>query len=223
MTDPCSRRKLTAILSADAVGYSRLMAADEAATVETLKAYRDIIVRLVARHGGRVVNAPGDALLAEFPSAVEAVQAAIEIQQSVEGHNIELEADRRMQFRIGVNLGDVIEEVDGTIYGDGVNIAARLEALAEGGRRLHLLHRLRRRRGQACLRIRFSGRAPGQEYCEACAGLLRARRVQATVAARSAEAPHAMADRRAGFGADPVAAWRGRRVEMVISFTPAVI
>ena len=133
MTDPCSRRKLTAILSADAVGYSRLMAADEAATVETLKAYRDIIVRLVARHGGRVVNAPGDALLAEFPSAVEAVQAAIEIQQSVEGHNIELEADRRMQFRIGVNLGDVIEEVDGTIYGDGVNIAARLEALAEGG------------------------------------------------------------------------------------------
>ena len=80
-----------------------------------------------------MVNAPGDALLAEFPSAVEAVQAAIEIQQSVEGHNIELEADRRMQFRIGVNLGDVIEESDGTIYGDGVDIAARLEALAEGG------------------------------------------------------------------------------------------
>ena len=134
MTDPSNRRrKLAAILSADAVGYSRLMAADEAATVETLKSYRDIIVRLVARRGGRVVNAPGDALLAEFPSAVEAVQAAIEIQQSVEGHNIELEADRRMQFRIGVNLGDVIEESDGTIYGDGVNIAARLEALAEGG------------------------------------------------------------------------------------------
>src|SRR5512132_498628 len=117
MADPSSRRKLAAILSADVVGYSRLMAADEAATVETLKAYRDIITRLVARHGGRVVNAPGDALLAEFPSAVEAVQAAIEIQQSVEGHNIELEADRRMQFRIGVNLGDVIEESDGTIYG----------------------------------------------------------------------------------------------------------
>ena len=133
MTDPCNRRKLTAILSADAVGYSRLMAANEAATVETLKSYRDIIARLVVRRGGRVVNAPGDALLAEFPSAVEAVQGAIEIQQSVEGHNIELEADRRMQFRIGVNLGDVIEESDGTIYGDGVNIAARLEALAEGG------------------------------------------------------------------------------------------
>ena len=133
MTDPSSRRKLTAILSADVVGYSRLMAANEAATVATLKAYRDIIARLVLRRGGRVVNAPGDALLAEFPSAVEAVQAAVEIQKSVEGHNIELELERRMQFRIGVNLGDVIEEADGTIYGDGVNIAARLEALAEGG------------------------------------------------------------------------------------------
>ena len=133
MTDSSSRRKLAAILSADVVGYSSLMAANEAATVETLKSYRDIIARLVVRRGGRVVNAPGDALLAEFPSAVEAVQAAIEIQKSLEGHNIELEPERRMQFRIGVNLGDVIEEADGTIYGDGVNIAARMEALAEGG------------------------------------------------------------------------------------------
>ena len=127
------KRKLAAILSADVVGYSRLMAADEAATVETLKSYRDIITRLVVRHGGRVVNAPGDALLAEFPSAVEAVHAAVEIQKSLEGHNIELESERRMQFRIGVNLGDVIEEADGAIYGDGANIAARMEALAEGG------------------------------------------------------------------------------------------
>jgi adenylate cyclase len=133
MSDPSSRRKLAAILSADVVGYSNLMAANEAATVETLKSYRDIIARLVVRRGGRVVNAPGDALLAEFPSAVEAVQAAIEVQKALEGHNIQLEADRRMQFRIGVNLGDVIEEADGTIYGDGVNIAARMEALAEGG------------------------------------------------------------------------------------------
>jgi adenylate cyclase len=133
MTDPSSRRKLAAILSADVVGYSHLMAANEAATVETLKSYRDIIARLVVRRGGRVINAPGDALLAEFPSAVEAVQAAIEIQKSLEGHNIELEPERRMQFRIGVNLGDVIEEADGTIYGDGVNIAARMEALADGG------------------------------------------------------------------------------------------
>jgi TolB-like protein len=133
MTGSCSRRKLAAILSADVVGYCRLMAADETATVETLKSYRDIIASLVVRHGGRVVNAPGDALLAEFPSAVEAVQAAVEIQKSLEGHNIDLEPERRMQFRIGVNLGDVIEQADGTIYGDGVNIAARMEALAEGG------------------------------------------------------------------------------------------
>ena len=133
MADPSSRRKLAAILSADVVGYSSLMAANEAATIETLTSYRDIIARLVVRRGGRVINAPGDALLAEFPSAVEAVQAAIEIQKSLEGHNIELEPERRMQFRIGVNLGDVIEEADGTIYGDGVNIAARMEALAEGG------------------------------------------------------------------------------------------
>ena len=123
------KRKLAAILSADVVGYSRLMAADEAATVETLKSYRNIIARLVVRHGGRVVNAPGDALLAEFPSAVEAVQAAVEVQRSLEGHNIDLEPERRMQFRHGVNLGDVIEEADGTIYGDGVNIAACMEEI----------------------------------------------------------------------------------------------
>jgi TolB-like protein/class 3 adenylate cyclase/Tfp pilus assembly protein PilF len=133
MTDPSSRRKLAAIFSADVVGYSRLMAANEAATVETLKSYRDIIGRLVVGRGGRVVNAPGDALLAEFPSAVEAVQTAVEIQKSLEGHNAELEAERRMRFRIGVNLGDVIEEADGTIYGDGVNIAARMESLAASG------------------------------------------------------------------------------------------
>jgi adenylate cyclase len=109
------------------------MAANEVATVETLKSYRAIIARLVVRHGGRVVNAPGDALLAEFPSAVEAVQAAVEVQKVLEGHNIELDPELRMQFRIGVNLGDVIEEADGAIYGDGVNIAARMEALAESG------------------------------------------------------------------------------------------
>lgn len=133
MSEPRARRKLAAILSADAVGYSRLMAADETATVETLKQYRRIIGQIVERHAGRVVNAPGDALLAEFPSAVEAVQAAVEVQKSLEGRNVELGPERAMQFRIGVNLGDVIEETDGTIYGDGVNIAARMEALAEGG------------------------------------------------------------------------------------------
>jgi len=133
MAELGARRKLAAILSADAVGYSRLMAADEAATVEVLKQYRAGIRRIVERHGGRVVNAPGDAVLAEFPSAVEAVQAAVEVQKSLEGRNVELAPERVMPFRIGINLGDVIEEADGTIYGDGVNIAARMEALAEGG------------------------------------------------------------------------------------------
>ncbi len=126
-------RKLAAILSADVVGYSKLMADDERATVNTLKEYRLAIARVIERHKGRVVNAPGDNILADFPSAVEAVQSACEIQQVLKGRNLELAADRRMEFRIGVNLGDVIEEADGTIYGDGVNIAARMEALAEGG------------------------------------------------------------------------------------------
>ncbi|HEX9570264.1 MAG TPA: ABC transporter substrate-binding protein [Rhodospirillales bacterium] len=128
-----ANRKLAAILSADVVGYSRLMANDEAATVATMREYRAAVGRVVERRKGRVVNAPGDNILAEFPSAVEAVQAAYEIQQVLKGRNLELPAARRMEFRIGVNLGDVIEEEDGTIYGDGVNIAARMEALAEAG------------------------------------------------------------------------------------------
>ena len=133
MAEPTSRRKLAAILCADAVGYARLMQGDEAATVATLKDYRAAIGRVIERHQGRIVNAPGDSILAEFASAVEAVQAAVEIQHSVRGRNVELAEDRRMEFRVGINLGDVIEEDDGTIYGDGVNIAARMEALADAG------------------------------------------------------------------------------------------
>jgi len=133
MAEPRVNRKLAAILSADVVGYSKLMADDEAATVDTLKQYRAAVGRVVERHKGRIVNAPGDNILAEFASAVEAVQAAVEIQISIEGRNVEMPDDRRMRFRVGVNLGDVIEEDDGTIYGDGVNIAARMEALAEEG------------------------------------------------------------------------------------------
>ena len=128
-----AKRKLAAILSADVVGYSRLMADDETATVTTLQEYRAAISRVVDQHSGRIVNAPGDNILSEFPSAVEAVQAAVEMQRNVAGRNVELPEHRRMNFRIGVNLGDVLEEEDGTIYGDGVNIAARTEALAEEG------------------------------------------------------------------------------------------
>jgi len=133
MTETRVSRKLAAILSADVVGYSKLMADNEAATVNTLKQYRDAVERVINQHDGRIVNAPGDNMLAEFPSAVEAVQAAVEIQRNIEGRNAELQEDRRMHFRIGLNLGDVIAEEDGTIYGDGVNIAARMEALAEEG------------------------------------------------------------------------------------------
>ena len=127
------KRKLAAILSADVVGYGKLMANDDTATVTTLQEYRAAIARLVEHHEGRVVNAPGDNILAEFPSAVEAVQCATKIQKILEGRNLELSPERRMAFRIGINLGDVIEEADGTIYGDGVNVAARMEALAEAG------------------------------------------------------------------------------------------
>jgi adenylate cyclase len=127
-----TRRKLVTILCADVAGYSRLMADDERATVGTLNAYRDIIRKHVGAHEGRVVDSPGDALLAEFSSAVEGVQCGVEIQQELARRNAQLAEHRRMRFRFGINLGDVIEE-DGALYGDGVNIAARLEALAEPG------------------------------------------------------------------------------------------
>ncbi len=125
-------RKLVAILSADAEGYSRLMGDDEVATVRTITEYRDAIASAVAGHGGRVVDAPGDNVLAEFASVVDAVQSAVEIQRDLRSRNTALPAPRRMQFRIGINLGDVIVEGQ-RLYGDGVNIAARVEGLAEGG------------------------------------------------------------------------------------------
>ena len=126
------KRKLTTILSADVAGYSRLMREDEAATVKTLTTYRDIMTELIKQHRGRVVDSPGDNLLAEFTSVVDAVQCAVAVQKELQARNAELAENRRMEFRIGVNLGDVIEEGD-RIYGDGVNIAARLEALANPG------------------------------------------------------------------------------------------
>jgi len=127
-----SSRKLAAILSADVAGYSRLMANDERATIDTLTAYRKVFRDRVAAHEGRVVDSPGDALLAEFPSGVESVQCAVEIQQELARRNAQLADHRHMRFRIGIKLGDVIEE-GGALYGDGVNVAARLEALAQPG------------------------------------------------------------------------------------------
>jgi len=125
-------RKLTAILSADVQGYSRLMGEDEEATVRTLKAFREVMTSLIQQHRGRVVDSPGDNILAEFVSVVEALQCAVAIQRELSIRNAEVAEHRKMLFRIGINLGDVL--VDGErIYGDGVNVTARLESLADPG------------------------------------------------------------------------------------------
>jgi adenylate cyclase len=132
MTTTIFKRKLTTILSADVAGYSRLMGEDEAGTLRTLNTYKEVMGSLIQQYRGRVVSTAGDSVLAEFASVVDAVQCAVEIQQVLRARNALLPETRRMEFRIGINLGDVIEEGD-SIYGDGVNIAARLEGLAEAG------------------------------------------------------------------------------------------
>ena len=125
-------RKLRAILSADVKGYSLLMADDEVHTIETLKKYRQIMSDLVQQHSGRVVDNPGDNLLAEFSSAVDAVDCAVEVQKKLEKENARFVQDMRLQFRIGVNIGDVVQDGD-RIYGSGVNVAARIEGIADPG------------------------------------------------------------------------------------------
>ena len=126
------KRKITAIMSSDVVGYSKLMGDDEAATVKTLEAYQSVMSTLIDQHRGRVIDSPGDNMLSEFASVVDAVQCAVAIQKELNSRNAELPENRKMRFRIGINLGDVIQEED-RIYGDGVNIAARLESLADPG------------------------------------------------------------------------------------------
>ncbi|MCI0529795.1 MAG: adenylate/guanylate cyclase domain-containing protein, partial [Nitrospira sp.] len=125
-------RKLVAILSTDAQGYSRLMDNNDVATVQTLLAYREVITSFVQQYRGRVVDSPGDNLLAEFASVADAVECARAIQKELEIRNEALPEHRKMRFRIGINVGDVLVE-EGRLYGDGVNIAARMESLAEGG------------------------------------------------------------------------------------------
>jgi adenylate cyclase len=132
MTTQEVKRKLAAILSADAKGYSRLLGEDELGTIQALNAHKEVMANLIHQHRGRVVDAPGDNLLAEFGSVVDAVECAVGIQKESRIRNAELPENRRMEFRIGVNLGDVVEEKD-KLFGDGVNIAARLEGLAEAG------------------------------------------------------------------------------------------
>jgi adenylate cyclase len=132
MTTQDLKRKLSAIFSADVKGYSRLMGEDELSTISTLKKYRNIIATLIQNLGGRVVDSPGDNLLAEFSSVIDAVQCAVEIQKQLKFENDELPESRRMEFRIGINSGDIIEDEE-RIYGDGVNVAARIESLAYPG------------------------------------------------------------------------------------------
>jgi TolB-like protein/class 3 adenylate cyclase len=126
------KRKLAAILNADVEGYSRLMREDEERTIRTLTTYREAMAALIQKYRGRVVDSPGDNLLAEFASVVDAVKCAVEIQRELAERNAKLPAENKMVLRIGVNLGDIVEE-NGRIYGDGVNIAARLESICEGG------------------------------------------------------------------------------------------
>ncbi|MFC1516819.1 tetratricopeptide repeat protein [Thermodesulfobacteriota bacterium] len=132
MAEQDFKRKLTAILSADVEGYSLLMRDDEEATVRTITEYREVIGPLVRKHRGEVVDSPGDNILAEFASVVDAVRSAVEVQEELKARNDELPENRRMEFRIGINLGDVIHEKE-RIYGDGVNVAARVESLADAG------------------------------------------------------------------------------------------
>jgi adenylate cyclase len=126
------KHRLTAILHADLKGYSRLIAEDDSFTVNTLTAYRKVMTDVIQRYRGRVINAPGDALLSEFVSVLDAVECGVEIQKKLKQKNADLPTNRKLEFRIGINLGDVIDE-EGDIHGDGVNISARVEALADGG------------------------------------------------------------------------------------------
>jgi class 3 adenylate cyclase len=126
------KRKIAAIFAADIAGYSRLVAEDEEETLRRLASYRQVTDDFIARYGGRIFNTAGDAVLAEFPSAVEAVRCAIDIQESLRTRNMAYPTSRQMSFRIGITIGDVVER-DGDLLGDGVNIAARLEGLAEVG------------------------------------------------------------------------------------------
>src|SRR5262245_59627356 len=130
--NPKTSRRLAAILAADIAGYSALMGADEAGTVRSLKAHQAVILPMVTEHGGRSIDTAGDGILAEFPSVLSAVECGVAIQRVMAHRNADVEESRRMRLRIGINLGDVVFD-DARIYGDGVNVAARLEGIAEPG------------------------------------------------------------------------------------------
>jgi len=155
LTEQKTIRKLRAILSADVKGYSLLMADDEVYTIQTLKSYRQIMFDLIVQQSGRVIDSSGDNLLAEFGSAVDAIECAVDIQKRLKKENAGFVDDKRLQFRIGINIGDVVQDED-RIYGSGVNITARIEGLVDPGgvciSRNAYDHIKDKRGGQSCLR-----------------------------------------------------------------------
>src|SRR6266478_5244094 len=133
MSEERVERRLAAILASDVAGYSRLMGVDEEGTLAALKAIRrDLLDLKIKEHRGRIVKTTGDGVLVEFASVVDAVRCAVEVQRDMAERNADVPADKRIEFRVGINVGDIISD-DNDIYGDGVNVAARLEALAEPG------------------------------------------------------------------------------------------
>src|SRR5262249_34197717 len=130
---PALERRLATILSADVAGYSKMMGATEEAPVQALRGHRAVFDALLKQHRGRVFNTAGDAILAEFPSAVDAVRCATEIQTALQTRNEHLPAEQKLQFRMGINLGDVVVQDDGDLLGDGVNVASRIQTVAERG------------------------------------------------------------------------------------------
>ena len=191
------KRKLATILSADVAGYSRLMEADEEGTLRLLAAHRAIIDAVIDLHDGRVVNTAGDSVLAEFTSLVQAVRAAIEIQDALRTRNEALPESRRMLFRIGVNIGDVMLKGD-DLLGDGVNIAARLQTLAEPGGLCISGSVFDQIEGKLSLRFQDIG----EQALKNIARPIRAYRVRATLTHPAASAPGSPLSRNAGEGAE---------------------
>ena len=167
------QRRLSAILAADIAGYSALMSADEARTVRDLKGHQAVVLPMIGEFAGRIIDTAGDGILAEFPSVVNAVKCALAIQSKMAERNAAIEPERRMQFRVGINIGDVVYD-DARIYGDGINVAARLEGIAEAGGICISSKVYEEINGRVDLAYRGHRRAAAQEYRAAGSRLSRA-------------------------------------------------
>ena len=171
MSDARVERRLAAILAADVAGFSRLMGADEEGTLATLKALRnELIDPKIAEHHGRIVKTTGDGALVEFGSAVDAARCAIDIQHAMAEQNTNIPEERRIEFRIGINVGDIIID-EGDIYGDGVNIAARVEALASPGAICVSDSAYQQIKGKLSFEVKRYGRPEAQKHFPAGPGL----------------------------------------------------